>query len=176
MKRRAFTLVELLVSLVIIAALAGMSMPVYERVVQSGRAAGCISNLRALGAALNLYTADHNLTLPNLQAGRSSLNDNVPVIDNTLNVYAGGKSAVFGCPADNAHLFQNTGTSYYWNVALNGQSLADLHFLALSTEASHIPLLADKQAFHPYTQNKVNILYADGHGTQDVTFMTGDNP
>jgi prepilin-type N-terminal cleavage/methylation domain-containing protein/prepilin-type processing-associated H-X9-DG protein len=172
---RAFTLVELLVTVAIISALASVSLPVYEHVVQSSRAAGCISNLRQLGVALDLYANDHNKMLPVLQAGRTSVRENIPVLDNTLNVYTGGASAVFGCPGDNAHLFQTTGTSYYWNVAMNGQSLANLHFLALSTEASHIPLLADKQAFHPYAQNKVNILYADGHGTSDLTFMTGDN-
>jgi prepilin-type N-terminal cleavage/methylation domain-containing protein/prepilin-type processing-associated H-X9-DG protein len=172
---RAFTLVEMLVTLAIVTALAGVSVPVYEHAVQSSRAAACISNLRQLGVALNLYANDHNQTLPSLQAGRTSVTENIPVLDNTLNVYS-GPSAVFGCPADNAHLFQTTGTSYYWNVAMNGQSLANLHFLALSTQASHIPLLADKQAFHPYTQNKVNILYADGHGTSDLTFMTSTNP
>ena len=173
--KRAFTLVELLVSITIIAVLTGVSVPVYERVVQGARAAGCLSNLRQLGAAIHLYANDHNRMLPTLQAGRSSIAQDIPVIDNTLNVYT-GNSAVFGCPADNAHLFQTTGTSYYWNVALNSQSLATLHFLFLSTQASHIPLLADKQSFHPYTQNKVNILYADGHGTQDLTFMTDDHP
>ncbi len=172
--RHAFTLLELLVSITIIGVLAGVSLPVYQRVVQGGRAAACLSSLRQLGTALNLYVADHNLTLPVLQAGRKSVAEDVPVIDNTLNVYT-ANAAVFGCPADNAHLLQTTGTSYYWNVALNGQSLATLHFLALSSEASHIPLLADKQAFHPYTQNKVNLLYADGHGTQDLTFMTAGN-
>jgi prepilin-type N-terminal cleavage/methylation domain-containing protein/prepilin-type processing-associated H-X9-DG protein len=172
--RHAFTLVELLVCITIIAVLTGISVPVYNRVVQAARATGCVSNLRQLGAAIDLYANDHNHTLPTLQAGRSSLTQDIPVIDNTLSVYA-ANPAVFGCPADNAHLLQTTGTSYYWNVAVNGQSLAALHFLALSTQASHIPLLADKQAFHPYTQNKVNILYADGHGTPDLTFMTGDN-
>jgi prepilin-type N-terminal cleavage/methylation domain-containing protein/prepilin-type processing-associated H-X9-DG protein len=174
MKRRAFTLLELLVAITIIAVFAGVSLPLYDRAVQSGRAAACISNLHALGAALNLYLGDHNMVLPSLAAGRSSISQNLPVIDNTLNTYA-PNPAVFGCPGDTAHLLQTTGTSYYWNVAINGQSFAALHFLALSTQASHIPVLADKQSFHPYTQNKVNLLYADGHGTQDLTFMTGDN-
>ena len=37
---------------------------------------------------------------------------------------------------------------------------------------SEIPVLSDKQAFHPYATNKVNLLYADGHATQDLKFAT----
>ncbi len=169
--RRGFTLTELIVVIAIIAVLAVIAIPVSSRVIQSGKATGCLSNLHQIGAALNLYLGDHNQMMPTLQAGRKSTSDNVPVIDNTLNVYA-PNPGVFACPADNKGLAAQTGTSYIWNSALNGQSAAHLQFFMANGVGSLIPILADKEDFHPYTANKINLLYADGHASQNLTFAT----
>ena len=166
----AFTVIELLVVTVIIAILAGLAVPAYTYVLQVGRATACVSNLRQIGTALNVYLADHNATMPTLQAARSSTSQNVPVIDNTLKAYA-NDLRVFACPADTTGIAAATGTSYYWNSALNGQVLANLSFLAISAP-SRIPILSDKEGFHPYLANKVNLLYADGHATKDLNFFT----
>ena len=32
--------------------------------------------------------------------------------------------------------------------------------------------MSDKEGFHPYIADKINVLYADGHATQDVKFFT----
>ena len=167
----AFTLAELLVVLAIVAILAALAYPAYQRVTESGRATACTSNLRQLGMALSLYLGENNNTMPTLKTARASLADDVPVIDNTLNKYAPAKG-VFACPADKGGFAARTGTSYLWNVTLNGQALAGLNFLGLVNDLSHIPILSDKEGFHPYTENKVNILYADGHATKDVKFFT----
>ncbi|HWB61297.1 MAG TPA: prepilin-type N-terminal cleavage/methylation domain-containing protein [Chthoniobacteraceae bacterium] len=168
--KKGFTLVELLVVLVILLVLVGITVPVYTRITERGRATACVSNLRQLGIALNLYLNDNNQTMPPLAAGRTSMSQDVPVIDNTLNAYA-ANPAVFACPSDFSGIASATGTSYYWNSALSGQRVANLNFLAIA-DATRIPVLGDKQAFHPYAQNKVNILYADGHATQDLKFFT----
>ena len=168
--KKAFTLIELLIVLVIVAILAGIAVPVYQRMVERGRAAACVSNLRQLGLALNLYLGEHNQTMPPLAAGRSSTSQDIPVIDNTLNAYA-PNPGVFACPSDMQGIAAATGTSYYWNSALSNQAVSSLNFLA-NVNASSIPVLGDKQAFHPYSQNKVNILYADGHATPDLQFFT----
>ena len=167
----AFTLLELLVVIGIVAVLSGVSYPLYQRMVQSGRAAACVSNLRQIGIALNLYLNEHNQVMPTMKAGRTTLADDVPVIDNTLNTYA-PNPRVFACPADTAGLAAASGTSYYWNVALNGQSVSTLNFLRLPGGPALIPILSDKQAFHPYTETKVNILYADGHADKSFNFVT----
>ncbi len=170
-RQPGFTLVELLVALGIIAVLTGVGVPVYQRVVQGSRAAACVSNLRQLGVALNLYLGEHNMVMPTMKAGRTTLDEEAPVIDNTLNTYA-GSPRVFACPADTSGLAVKSGTSYYWNVALNGQAVATLNFLHLNGGPALIPILSDKQAFHPYTDTKVNILYADGHAAKDFNFVT----
>ena len=170
-KSPAFTLIELLVVIAIVGIIAALAFPAYNRIVEMGRAAGCVSNLRQLGAALNLYLGEHNMTMPTLQAGRTDVSADVPVIDNTLNQYT-REQGVFACPADRSIAAQS-GTSYYWNPALNGQPLASLRFLVIANP-SQIPILADKEGFHPYEQNKVNLLYADGHATKDLTFFIGN--
>jgi len=169
LRARAFTLIELLVVITVIAVLAAIAVPVGSHVIQSGKAAGCIANLRSLGTALNLYLGEHSGMMPPLQAGRASVNDDVPVIDNTLNAYL-SDSRAFICPADTAGIGAASGTSYYWNSVLSKQSIANLQFFNSGT--SEIPVLADKEGFHPFIANKVNVLYADGHASQNLKFGT----
>ncbi len=172
-KHAAFTLIELIVVISVISLLAALAFPVSSRVIQNARAAGCTSNLRQLGGALNLYLGEHNQTMPPLKEGRASTTDNVPVIDNTLNAYV-PDPRIFACPADNQGLAASSGTSYLWNNALDGQSASNLTFFSSPGQPSEIPLMADKEGFHPYASNKVNLLYADGHISQDLNFTVSE--
>jgi len=178
-RAEGFTLVELMVVIAVVAILAGLAVPVYQRVLQSGRATACVSNLRQISVGLGAYLVDHNNVMPTLQTARASTSVNVPVIDNTLSTYLTNPS-VFACPADVNGFAQTTGTSYFWNVAINGQTATNLSFLPLllgsqNTQLpSQIPIMADKEGFHPYLANKVNVLYADGHATKDISFFTGN--
>lgn len=170
---------ELLAVVVVIAILAGLAYPVYQRISQSGKATACVSNLRQISVALGAYLAENNNVMPTLMTARASISDNVPVIDNTLSKYITNPS-VFACPADNGGFAKTTGTSYFWNVAINGQSASSLNFLQNAggqqnvQAPSQIPIMADKEGFHPYLDNKVNVLYADGHATKDLNFFTGN--
>jgi prepilin-type N-terminal cleavage/methylation domain-containing protein len=62
--RRGFTLIELLVVIAIIAILAALLFPVFARAKAAAKTSATISNLRQLGAAFALYTADHDDVLP----------------------------------------------------------------------------------------------------------------
>lgn len=57
---RAFSLVELLVVIAIIAILAGLATPVANGAMTKGRAAKCVGNLKAIGAAALSYAHDHD--------------------------------------------------------------------------------------------------------------------
>jgi len=168
--KKAFTLIELLVVIFIVSVLIGLAFPVYSHLAEKGRETNCLSNLRQIGIGLNLYLGEHNQTFPKLAAARTSTTQDVAAIDNTLNVYITNPS-VFLCPSDFQGVGKATGTSYYWNSALNGQDLGSLNFLGIANPSS-IPILGDKDGFHPYLATKVNILYGDGHVTKDLTFFT----
>ena len=162
---------ELLVAVTIISALVSLAFPAYVNIMQRSRAADCMGHLRGIGAALQLYLADNNNNMPTLMMARESTSDNVPVMDNTLSQYTDSPDA-FHCPADTAQLFQTTGSSYIWNNLINGQNTANLDFMGIANQGSHIPIASDKQSFHTYGGVQVNILYVDGHAAKEIQFKT----
>src|SRR5262245_54560424 len=60
-----FTLIELLVVIAIISVLAGILFPVFAKARASARKSTGLSNLKQLGTALQMYTADYDEHLPN---------------------------------------------------------------------------------------------------------------
>jgi prepilin-type N-terminal cleavage/methylation domain-containing protein/prepilin-type processing-associated H-X9-DG protein len=64
MKRKAFTLIELLIVISIIALLAAMLLPAYARVRASARRTTCQSNLHQLTLATRIYLQDYDGYFP----------------------------------------------------------------------------------------------------------------
>jgi len=62
--RRAFTLIELLVVIAIIGILGALLLPVLGQSRQKAKSAGCLSNLRQIGLAINMYTDDNGEYFP----------------------------------------------------------------------------------------------------------------
>jgi prepilin-type N-terminal cleavage/methylation domain-containing protein/prepilin-type processing-associated H-X9-DG protein len=62
--RSGFTLIELLVVIAIIGILASMVFPVFARARESARKAVCLSNVKNIALAIQMYLADNNDTLP----------------------------------------------------------------------------------------------------------------
>lgn len=64
MKRSGFTLLELLITIGIIATLMAVLIPTTQTVRQQARKSVCASNLRQIGQSLLLYVQDHKNRLP----------------------------------------------------------------------------------------------------------------
>jgi prepilin-type N-terminal cleavage/methylation domain-containing protein/prepilin-type processing-associated H-X9-DG protein len=63
-RRQGFTLIELLVVIAIIGILAAMVFPVFARARESARKAVCMSNVKNIALAIQMYLGDNNDTLP----------------------------------------------------------------------------------------------------------------
>lgn len=163
-----FTLVELLIVIAIIAVLGGIAVPVSMSMVAKGREAACLGNLRQIGIGLQGYLADNNNRLPELALGRASKNSPEPVLETVLLSYVGGAD-VFHCPADREQ-FEKTGSSYNWNITQNGLHMSKVAFLGIEDRPESVPLVSDKESWHP---GETNFLYADSSSSNKPRFVTG---
>lgn len=166
-KTRGFTLIEMLVVLAIIGALAGIGYPVTRSFIAKSREAACLGNLRSLGVALQSYLQEHNNIMPDLQAGRSSKSQDLAVMDTVLLPYLDSPES-FRCPADKTE-FEKTGSSYKWNSTQSRRPISDLYFFNVREDL--IPLILDGEPRHP---SGTNFLYADFRSSNKVRFVTGN--
>ncbi len=80
-RRKAFTLVEILVVLAIIGLLAGLLFPVFSQARERARRTACVSTLASFGRAFQIYSQDYDGLLPN-PGGRGMLgNGGTPAVD-----------------------------------------------------------------------------------------------
>lgn len=101
----AFTLIELLIVIAIIAILAAILFPVFARARENARRASCQSNLRQIGLGILQYVQDYDEVLPSAAYGNS---------DNNVGSYYRWQDAIysyvksqqiFNCPSHAAGSF-----------------------------------------------------------------------
>ncbi|HXC98458.1 MAG TPA: prepilin-type N-terminal cleavage/methylation domain-containing protein [Verrucomicrobiae bacterium] len=166
MKSRAFTFIELMIVIAIIAILAALLLPAVSRTKELGRSAVCLNNLHQIGLGLQIYVQDNQNKLP-IMYDRATNNTPPagPAINQVLLPYVSGVSNIFHCPSDNRSLFELTGSSYAWNDLLNGQDADRLQMLTNAYLLHQIFVVFDKEKFHSAHGDRraINYLYADGH-------------
>ena len=74
--KRGFTLIELLIVIAIIAILAAILFPVFQQAKEAAKRTSCLSNMRQLGLATELYVQDFDYHYP-----QSKMTDAQPNID-----------------------------------------------------------------------------------------------
>jgi prepilin-type processing-associated H-X9-DG protein/prepilin-type N-terminal cleavage/methylation domain-containing protein len=183
----AYSLVEVLVTVAIIAVLAALSFPVLSAYRKSAHQAQCIANLKQLSRAVATYSAENNGLIPGpvLQAGDIWLLSLPPYLDRT-NQDLPSRATPFCCPAARREYKSPNFTATY---SMNG-NLLEVGPLGYSqvrlqsfTQPSKTAMIMDGQLalMPPYWRHQVshgadfpnkrdfvhdgsiNILFADGH-------------
>jgi prepilin-type N-terminal cleavage/methylation domain-containing protein len=169
--KRGFTLAEMLVVVAIIVVLAAIAVPVGVGMARQGDKTRCLGNLRQIGLGLESYLADHSDLFPELELGRMSRDEDVPVLEVVLAEYVGDPET-FHCPADTEKdLFAASGSSYMWNSTQNGRHKLRTSFFGSENRPETVPLVLDKEAFHGGEETGgVQMLYADYHISNKVEF------
>ena len=149
----AFTLVELLVVIALLAVLASLAYAGAGVMIGKGQAAKCLSNMRQIGAAMQMFANDHDNLLPGTSHGVSWTN--------SLGAYLGPKF-IGRCPAVPNHRAR---VSYGWN-----DSLADSQGQGIRLVAVRAPGATMAAAEIATNQSSEHFHFAGGrHGASRVT-------
>ena len=162
-QRRGFTLIELLVVIAIIAILAAILFPVFARAREKARQASCVSNLKQIGYAFQMYAQDYDGLLPHCYEFPSAAEQGPPSVVDVLTPYTKNQQ-IFHCPSDRlatGFCFAVEGTSYDAGLGLLNVFMPDLPIDPEVGSASAFLLACD---FYPTWHSEGwNGLYADGH-------------
>lgn len=146
-RANGFTLIELLVVIAIIAILAAILFPVFARARENARRASCISNMKQIGIAMNMYTQDYDERLPEPGLGgvfRNASNTGLGqlfmgVLPFHLAVQPYAKNyQVFACPSDSLRL----------NASVNRSGIVDAFKAANVPGANTLPPYSNSMTFH----------------------------
>lgn len=174
-KPRAFTLVEILVVIALIAVLIGLLLPVLAKARAGAARARCAGQLHGIGHMLQMYFGENRNTLPKVNmmpSLRPPLNGH-PGLVQVLAPYHRGDTRVFQCPADQITqpvtdapagfetYFAREQSSYYWNeeVSIYASRITELK------NSNAVRLAQEYEPFHgrPGAIGSMNRLYADLH-------------
>jgi len=173
MKRKyagsAFTLIELLMVIAIVACLAALLMPTLTAVRQKADAIACQSNLRQIGIAGQLYAAEHSQTTPVIEPWPSqpvySPAAGAQTILAALQPY-GVTAATLRCRADiiGPNYYAKEGSSYEWCPMANGQNIQSVKLVwggnVSGVTLSRLLMAFDYSNVH---NNASHVLFGDGH-------------
>ena len=176
MNLRAFTLIELLVVIAIIAILAAMASPAIGPVIERGRSAKCVGNLRQIGVAVQQYVADNDYRFPAIETIPPSLPPEIEDPGTALEKLGpyGIAAQTLVCPSDAAKNknYIKHGTSYHFSPVPQDETAASMSIYTRRgvfkvSNVGSITVASDIEAVHTNGRNYgLNLLKADGRVIQ----------
>ncbi len=191
----AFTLIELLTVIAIIAILSSMLLPSLSRAREMARRTSCASNLRQLNLGIMQYTQDYDERLPGAAVGPSgagqiggwvfysrfasgTTSSKFDVTKGSIYTYVKSPQ-VFVCPDDTQG--QTNGDSYAINscaLTLTGDGISSAKILAAFDDTTKWMLLSEEDNFQKTTDDGYQRLatneFSDRHTEGSVvSFLDG---
>ncbi len=190
---RAFTLVELLIVISIVALLIALILPAMSGARESARRVVCMQNARQVSTALLVLATDNKGWINGVNAAYTSAGDSwisaTHYWINTVPKYLGNNNALIaqgkqtGCPGrDSSDLYWPYGA----NTAFAGNGYAPMRSINEVVHGSRIFLLAESSTWYPsspaqfdntvtggspvgtfprHLQQGLNFVFVDGHGS-----------
>jgi len=187
----AFTLIELLTVIAIIAVLAGLLFPVFLTARGKAREISCVSNLRQIGLAIRMYAQDYDELYPWAVDPTDKYTPEIwspypefqaqipfmPMMHEALQPYVRSQ-ALFRCPSDSGYdvedftgmpldarpsSYQKFGTSYNFRTEIAFRHLGE----ASMRDPTGVNVMFDASGrWHGgliLDQMRYNVLHGDGH-------------
>ena len=166
MRQGAFSLMELLVSIAIVAVLMGILVPALPLALQRAEDARCRSHLHSIAQAFHLYAAANRGSAPDVENSSVLENSSLPWHEQ-LRPYAPGEE-IFRCPSDTRLSANEVGVSYDWRNSYYPQS----GIRRLPTARSNAVLLFDMAGgWHRENFFNVSLVDTSAHSYSDLQWL-----
>jgi prepilin-type N-terminal cleavage/methylation domain-containing protein/prepilin-type processing-associated H-X9-DG protein len=191
MKRRGFTLIELIVVISIISLLAAILFPVFDTVRARARQTVCLSNLHQLGVAVTLYAQDNDDFFPyggdagdrNTDAWQTADGGKywpeahlLPALPDILQPYTSSRE-LWHCPADTGFDYEDAASIVSLKASPTSYSTFGLSYYYRTILALQHQTLSGVVAYEPnapfaqHGPSEINVLsdsYGFWHGDAEL--------